>query len=94
MDDRLKNETLWAVGCFFGSLVFLSALALAAGAAVPLYALVTGGAVMAIAIDGYRFYEENAEVTSDVRATGTWRPARLIPVRERAHRSYTRRQPW
>jgi ammonia channel protein AmtB len=92
MDERLKNEMLWAAGCFVGALALLCALTLAAGMSIPLYALVTGAVLMAIAIDGYRFYQENAQVDHDVRATGAWRPARLIPVRERSHRPDARNQ--
>jgi hypothetical protein len=92
MDDRMRKEMLWAAGSFVGSLVFLVALMLGASVTVPLYALVTGAALIAIAIDGYRFYQENAQVDNDVRATGAWRPARLIPVRERSHQPGDRQQ--
>jgi hypothetical protein len=85
--DETRNEMLWAAGCFLGSLGLLCALVFGAGLTVPAYALVTGAALMAIVIDGYRFYQANAEVEDDVRATGAWRPARLIPARERAHRA-------
>jgi hypothetical protein len=92
MNDRLRDELLWAAGCFVGSLVFLYALMLGAGVSVPLYAMVTGAVLMAIVIDGYRFYQENAKIDRDVRATNAWRPARLIPVRDRSHRPDSRWQ--
>ena len=92
MDERLKREMFWALGCFFGALAFLYALGFVARADVPAYALVTGAALIAILVDGYRFYQENAEVDNDVRTTGLWRPARLIPARERPRRQHNEAQ--
>lgn len=86
MDERLKKELAWAAGSFLGSLAFLMVLGVTIRADTPSYALVTGAALMAIAIDGYRFYQENAQLDEDVRTTGMWRPSRLIPAKAHQRR--------
>ncbi len=60
MDTNTRRELEWAAVSFIGSLAVVWGAVAVAGIRWPAYVTFTFAAVMAIVIDGWRFYAENA----------------------------------